>query len=107
MDDQLQIRKGDPLADLLEHVKNCRKASMMAAAVCVEMEPLDAFHDEIEQAVGRDAAVVEADDVGVLELGEGAQFASVTLVLAGSRETPVESFEGDLLFVDSVLASGE
>ena len=74
VDHQVSMRVGDGLADLREQAQALRQRRAGLRAVRRDRHTLDEFHRHIGPAVGRDAAVVEAGNAGVLQPGEDLPF---------------------------------
>jgi hypothetical protein len=78
MDDELAMSMGHRRADIQEKFKNLAGNQVLLAAVFRDGLPGHELHDDVRQPFGRGAAVEQAGDVRMIELGENLPLAPKT-----------------------------
>ena len=106
MDDQARVRVGHRARDLRDQRRARADVELVLAAVDIDGLALDVLEREIRPAVLRDARVVQACDVRMLERGE--DLALLRSALGQLRQRPpVRQLQGDLPPQDAVSALGQ
>ena len=87
VDDAVQVRRVDRFAYLAEQPQRVVDGMIAFGQVGIERLTGDVVHDEVEVA-GRGAAVVDGDDVGMVELAEDLHLALEAGLVARAGERP-------------------
>ena len=102
MDDALAVRVVERIADLRDEFERLGGVQAGAVQDLAEVGAIDELHDEVEMAFARLAEIVDRDDAGVLELGEGARLAAE----AGDELLVGGDFGGEELDGDGAVERG-
>jgi hypothetical protein len=107
VDDQVLVRVLNGRADLLEESQPLLRPQVLALAIEVEADAIDIFHHQVRHALPGRAAVQQAGDVRVVEVGEDLPLGAKATRQRVARQSAVDELDCDLLAKLLVRALGE
>jgi hypothetical protein len=104
MHDEIAVRVGDGIADLNKELQALLDIGLSLFAVLGDGKPLDIFHHHEGPAVGRNSAVIEPRDAGMIQAGQDLTLGLKPLQLG--RGFALQQFDGNPLVEICVRAGG-